>query len=63
MAFDADHRRRSRTVSSALYGAGKAAEALKQPTRAKGYYKQLVAICKDAGSERPELAHARKMAH
>ena len=36
--------RRSRTVSSGFYGAGKAAEALKQTTRAKGYYKQLVAI-------------------
>ena len=27
--------------------------------KAKGYYKQLVDMCKDAGSERPELQHAR----
>ncbi len=46
----------------ALYGAGKAAEATKQPSKAKGYYKQIVEICKDAGPERPELQYARKMA-
>lgn len=46
----------------ALYGAGKAAEATKQTTKAKGYYKQIVAICADAGTERPELQYARKMA-
>src|SRR5206468_6915439 len=32
----------------ALYGAGKAAEATKQAAKAKGYYKQIVQICKDA---------------
>jgi tetratricopeptide (TPR) repeat protein len=46
----------------ALYGAGKAAEAAKQPVKAKGYYKQLVAICADAAPDRPELVYARKMA-
>ena len=46
----------------ALYGAGKAAEAAKQPVKAKGYYKQLVAICVDAAPDRPELVYARKMA-
>ena len=46
----------------ALYGAAQAAEKLKQTTKAKGYYQQIVEICKDAGTERPELAYARKMA-
>ena len=46
----------------ALYGAGKAAEATKQQTKAKGYYRQIVAMSKDAGTERPELQYARKMA-
>ena len=46
----------------ALYGAGKAAEANKQATKAKGYYRQIVEICKDAGMERPELQYARKAA-
>ena len=46
----------------AIYGAGKAAEALKQTTKAKGYYKQLVDICADAGPERPGAQYARKMA-
>jgi hypothetical protein len=46
----------------ALYGAGKAAEASKQPAKAKGYYKQIVAICADAAPDRPELVYARKMA-
>ncbi len=46
----------------ALYGAGKAAEATKQRSKAKKYFQQLVAICADAGTERPELQYARKMA-
>jgi tetratricopeptide (TPR) repeat protein len=46
----------------ALYGAGKAAEAAKQPARAKGYYRQIVKICADAEPDRPELVYARKMA-
>jgi tetratricopeptide (TPR) repeat protein len=47
----------------AIFGAGKAAEAAKQTGKAKGYYKQLVEMCKDAGTERPELEYARKMAN
>lgn len=46
----------------ALYGAGKAAEATKQRSRARGYYRRIVEICADAGNERPELQYARKMA-
>jgi len=46
----------------AIYGAGKAAEGSKQAAKAKGFYKQLVEMCKDAGTERPELQYARKMA-
>jgi len=46
----------------ALYGAGKAAEAAKQPVKAKGYYRQIVTICKDAAPDRAELVYARKMA-
>ena len=46
----------------ALYGGAQAAEKLKQTAKAKGYYQQIVEICKDAGNERPELANARKMA-
>lgn len=46
----------------ALYGAGKAAEATKQTSKAKGYYRQIVEMCKDAGTERPELQYARQMA-
>jgi len=46
----------------ALYGAGKAAEATKQSAKAKGYFRQIVEICKDAGADRPELEYARKAA-
>lgn len=44
----------------ALYGAGRAAESARDLERAKHYYRQLVAICKSASDERPELTHARK---
>jgi hypothetical protein len=47
----------------AIWGAGKAAEAAKQTAKAKTYFKQLVEMCKDAGSERPELQYARKNAN
>jgi hypothetical protein len=46
----------------ALYGAGKAAEASKQPAKAKGYYEQIAKMCADAAADRPELVYARKMA-
>ena len=43
----------------ALYGAGKAAEAARQTATAKGYFKQIAEMCKDAGNDRAELQHAR----
>jgi tetratricopeptide (TPR) repeat protein len=46
----------------ALYGAGKAAEASKQPVKAKSYYKHITTMCGDAAADRPELVYARKMA-
>ncbi len=46
----------------ALYGAGQAAEALRQPAKVKIYYGQLAAMCKDAPADRPEIVHARRMA-
>jgi tetratricopeptide (TPR) repeat protein len=62
VAFDATIKKEPNRFLG-LYGAGKAAEAMKDRNRAKGYYKQLVAICKDAAGDRPELAHVRKMAN
>ncbi|HUQ87410.1 MAG TPA: hypothetical protein VM096_07625 [Vicinamibacterales bacterium] len=47
----------------AIYGAGKAAEATRQTAKAKSYFKQIVEMCKDAGTERAELQYARKMAN
>jgi tetratricopeptide (TPR) repeat protein len=44
----------------AIWGAGKAAEAAKQQAKAKTYFRQLVDMCKDAGTERPELQYARQ---
>ena len=46
----------------AIYGAAKAAEVTKQTAKAKGLYRQIVEMCKEAGTERPELEYARKMA-
>jgi tetratricopeptide (TPR) repeat protein len=46
----------------AIYGAGQAAEKAQQPAKAKLYYGQLVAMCKNASADRPELAYARKFA-
>ncbi|HEX7284504.1 MAG TPA: hypothetical protein VF239_20780 [Vicinamibacterales bacterium] len=43
----------------AIWGAAKAAEALKQTAKAKGHFKHLTEMGKDAGSERPELQYAR----
>lgn len=45
----------------AIWGAAKSAEALKQTAKAKGYFKQLADMGKDAGSERAELQYARQM--
>ena len=47
----------------AIYGAGKAAEGTKQTAKAKGYFKQLADMGKDAGTERPELQYARSKSH
>ena len=47
----------------AIWGAGKAAEGAKQTAKAKSYFKMLVEMCKNAGTERPELQYARKMAN
>jgi tetratricopeptide (TPR) repeat protein len=47
----------------AIWGAAKSAEAAKQAAKAKTLYKQIVEMCKDAGTERPELQYARKMAN
>jgi tetratricopeptide (TPR) repeat protein len=46
----------------ALYGAGQAAEALGDTTAARRYYRDLVAMCADEPADRPELAHARRIA-
>lgn len=46
----------------AIYGAGKAAEATRQSAKAKTFYKQIVEMAKDAGTERPELQYARAQA-
>lgn len=43
-----------------FYGAGRAAEAAGDRAKARGYYKQLLDMTKEADSARPELAHARK---
>ena len=47
----------------AIYGAGQAAEALGQTAAARQHYRALVTMCADAPADRPELAHARKMAN
>jgi tetratricopeptide (TPR) repeat protein len=44
---------------NSLYGAGQAAEILKQPEKAAGYYQQILAACANGNSTRPELTHAR----
>ena len=42
-----------------FYGAAKAAERAGQPQKTKTLYEQLVALCKQADTERPELTEAR----
>ncbi len=46
----------------AIWGAAKSAEAMKQTAKAKALYKQIAEMGKDAGTERPELQYARRMA-
>jgi tetratricopeptide (TPR) repeat protein len=43
-----------------VYGAGRAAEAAKEESKAALYYRQLVKTCAQGDSSRPELNHARK---
>lgn len=46
----------------AIWGAAKSAEAAKQTAKAKTLYRELVEMCREAGTERPELQYARQMA-
>ena len=46
-----------------FYQPGEAVALVKQTAKAKGYFKQLVEMCKGAGTERPELQYARKNAN
>jgi len=43
-----------------LYGAGRAAEFLKDRKKARVFYVKLTTVCEKAESDRPELVHARK---
>jgi len=43
----------------AYYGAAKAAGQMGDATKAKNYYRKLVAMCVGADTERPELKEAR----
>ena len=45
-----------------IYGAARAAEAAGDKAKAATYYKKLLEIAKDADTERPELAQAKKVA-
>jgi len=44
---------------NSLFGAGRAAELVGAPSKAETYYGQLLTMCKDAESERPELQFAK----
>jgi hypothetical protein len=44
-----------------LYGAGRAAEALGDGTRASAFYAELLKVVGDTDSDRPELQHARRV--
>lgn len=44
---------------NSLYGAGQAAEMMKQSDKAASYYGQLLKVCANGSSTRPELRHAR----
>ena len=45
---------------NSLYGAGKAAEALGETDKARGYYATLVEVCAKADTDREALAYARR---
>jgi hypothetical protein len=42
-----------------LYGAAKAVERAGEPQKSKAFYEQLVALCRHADTERPELLEAK----
>jgi tetratricopeptide (TPR) repeat protein len=44
---------------NSLYGAAQAAEMMKQSEKAASYYGQLLKVCANGNSNRPELRHAR----
>ena len=62
VAFEATMKKEPNRFRGA-YGAGRAAEALGNRALAAKYYKQVVAIAKDADSQRPELVKARAYAN
>src|SRR6185436_2215829 len=46
---------------NSLYGAGRAASALKEPVRARDYFAQLITTCQHADADRPELLEAKRL--
>jgi tetratricopeptide (TPR) repeat protein len=59
VAFEATMKKEPNRFRGA-YGAARAAEAAGDRAKAKTYYQELLTIAKDADTERPELAAARK---
>ena len=45
---------------NSLYGAGRAAELAKQPSKATAYYQQVLKVCAGGASNRPELGYAQR---
>jgi tetratricopeptide (TPR) repeat protein len=58
-AFEATMKKEPNRFRGA-YGAARAAELAGDRARASRYYKQLLEISKDADTERPEIASAKK---
>jgi tetratricopeptide (TPR) repeat protein len=59
VAYEADLKKHPNRFNG-LYGAGIAAEKLKNDDKAKAYYQQLINISNSAHASRPEIQHARK---
>jgi tetratricopeptide (TPR) repeat protein len=59
VAFEATMKKEPNRFRAA-YGAARAAEAAGDKAKARTYYKELLMIAKDADTERPELAAAKK---
>jgi hypothetical protein len=59
IAFEATMKKEPNRFRAA-YGAARAAEAAGDKAKARAYYKELLVIAKDADTERPELAAAKK---